>query len=175
MTSVDLCPRIYVASLADYNNGNLHGIWIDLDENTDVDEVFEKINKMLSESKYPVAEEFAIHDYDDFGGMEINENESIENVVEMANYLTKHGEAFALWSNNVGFEGAKDNFEEAYVGHYDSKKQYAEQFADDIYSAKDLGELAIYIDWEKYADDLFSNDYCDIEGNRSGIYVFRNI
>lgn len=45
-------PRIYVACLASYNNGVLHGRWIDL-AGLDVDGVQDEIAEMLRESKYP--------------------------------------------------------------------------------------------------------------------------
>jgi len=45
-------PRTYVACLASYNNGVLHGRWIDLD-GLDVDDVRDEIAEMLRESKYP--------------------------------------------------------------------------------------------------------------------------
>jgi len=45
-------PRIYVSSLADYNNGRLHGTWIDLD-GKDEDDVYKEINLMLKGSKFP--------------------------------------------------------------------------------------------------------------------------
>lgn len=44
-------PRIYVASLSDYNNGLLHGVWIDAAQ--DADSIRDEINAMLMESKYP--------------------------------------------------------------------------------------------------------------------------
>ena len=44
--------RIYVACLASYNNGVLHGRWIDL-AGLDVDDVQGEIAEMLRESKYP--------------------------------------------------------------------------------------------------------------------------
>ncbi|GAA0687580.1 antirestriction protein ArdA [Dyella marensis] len=45
-------PRIYVACLASYNNGVLHGRWIDL-AGLDVADVQSEIDEMLRESKYP--------------------------------------------------------------------------------------------------------------------------
>ena len=35
-------PRIYVASLSDYNAGRLHGVWIDAAE--ELDEIWSQIN-----------------------------------------------------------------------------------------------------------------------------------
>lgn len=48
-------PRIYVACLASYNNGVLHGEWIDLD-GQDTDDVQAEIAKMLRASKFPNVE-----------------------------------------------------------------------------------------------------------------------
>lgn len=45
-------PRIYVASLSDYNAGELHGIWIDVDQ-MDAEDMQEEINKMLLASNHP--------------------------------------------------------------------------------------------------------------------------
>jgi antirestriction protein len=44
-------PRIYVASLSDYNAGNLLGRWIDADQ--DEDAIHAEIAEMLRESKHP--------------------------------------------------------------------------------------------------------------------------
>jgi antirestriction protein len=54
-------PRIYVACLAAYNNGYLHGRWIDA--NCDADNIRADIKSMLSQSpmaKIEVCEEWAI-------------------------------------------------------------------------------------------------------------------
>lgn len=44
-------PRIYVACLASYNNGTLHGAWIDCDQ--DADDIREEIADMLRKSTFP--------------------------------------------------------------------------------------------------------------------------
>lgn len=44
-------PRIYVACLASYNNGALHGEWINASEN--VDDMQTRINDMLAASRFP--------------------------------------------------------------------------------------------------------------------------
>ena len=41
-------PRIYVASLADYNEGRLHGAWIDAAQ--DEDELERAVKEMLAQS-----------------------------------------------------------------------------------------------------------------------------
>ena len=58
-------PQIWIASLADYNNGHLRGAWIDATQ--DPEDLHAATQRILSESQEPGAEEWAIHDYDGFG------------------------------------------------------------------------------------------------------------
>ena len=69
-------PRIYVACLASYNAGTLHGEWIEASQSAD--EIHKEIQSMLRRSREPIAEEWAIHDYEYFGGYELSEWESID-------------------------------------------------------------------------------------------------
>jgi len=146
-------PRIYVASLADYNAGRLHGCWIDA--NQPADAIREEIALMLAESKEPIAEDYAIHDYECFGDLRLSEYEGVDQVAEVAFQLTEHGPVFASLLNYVGgtsyIDEAVRYIEEAYCGEYDSLTDYAEQFIDDCYSdsLKDLPEFIRYhIDYE---------------------------
>lgn len=47
--------RIYVACLAAYNNGKLHGAWIDATD--DIDDIQDQINEMLESSPEELTEE----------------------------------------------------------------------------------------------------------------------
>ena len=64
-------PKIYVADLAAYNSGFLHGCWIDA--NQDLDDIQEQIQNMLRKSPEENAEEYAIHDYEGFGKISISD------------------------------------------------------------------------------------------------------
>ncbi|MFD5697819.1 antirestriction protein ArdA [Streptomyces lasiicapitis] len=74
--------QIYVACLASYNHGVLHGEWIDATQ--DPDSIGHEIRLMLERSPVPGAEEFAIHDYDGFGGLKLGENETLEDLHAIA-------------------------------------------------------------------------------------------
>lgn len=52
-------PRIYVADLAAYNSGYLHGVWIDA--TLDASDIQDQVNAMLEQSPVGDAEEYAIH------------------------------------------------------------------------------------------------------------------
>ena len=81
-------PRIYVASLADYNDGRLHGAWIDAAQ--DVQALRRCIQNMLDASPSPGAEEWAIHDYEGFEFVQLSEFESIETVSRAALGIAEH-------------------------------------------------------------------------------------
>ncbi|MDA0266167.1 MAG: antirestriction protein ArdA [Cyanobacteria bacterium] len=83
-------PRIYVADLAAYNNGYLHGVWIDATQ--DLDEIWAEINAMLKASPVEFAEEYAIHDYENFAGYSVGENEGLESLQAIACFIEEHGD-----------------------------------------------------------------------------------
>ena len=126
--------RIYVASLSDYNNGILYGKWIDLDFIT-AEEVQEQVNEMLEGSPSdPAAEEWAIHDYE-LGGFEVEEYDSFEHCVRLVELLDEYGEKIVGLYNNCpsnynDLDQLKEDFDKYYRGSYDSKKEYAEEYAD---------------------------------------------
>jgi len=78
-------PRIYVACLAAYNNGYLHGAWIDAAQEPWA--IYDAVRVMLSASPIEGAEEWAIHDYEGFGGVRIEEYASFDRVSELAAFL----------------------------------------------------------------------------------------
>lgn len=120
-------PSIYVASLADYNNGRLHGEW--LDAARDPSDIHADIAAMLARSKEPDAEEFAIHDFEQFGSCRIHEYDSIELVSRLAIGIREHGGAFAAYADLVGSENATETgFTDTYHGTYPTFRDFADEF-----------------------------------------------
>jgi len=118
-------PEIWVGSLSDYNNGRLHGVW--LDATLDPDELHDAIQFMLRNSYERDAEEWAIMDYGDFGGLNLGEYASVEVVSAVAKGIAEHGPAFAAWVEYVGTANPDElerGFENAYLGAYESMEAY---------------------------------------------------
>ncbi len=80
--------RIYMADLARYNSGHLHGVWIDATQ--ELDDIQDQINTMLEESPVKDAEEHAIHDYEGFNGYPLGEYEGIDSVHEIACFIAEN-------------------------------------------------------------------------------------
>lgn len=152
-------PRIYVASLSDYNAGRLHGEWIDAAQ--DDEDVWEQVNVMLATSPEPIAEEWAIHDYEGFGPVHLGEWEDLATVTRLARGIAEHGQAFAAWAVHLerGQWDQLDQFEDHYLGCWESLEAFAESLLDDMGIDVDaLGpeHLQAYVrfDLEAFARDL---------------------
>lgn len=166
----ELTPRIYVACLAAYNNGQLHGAWIDADQSADA--IHDEIRAMLASSPIPGAEEWAIHDYDDFGGIQLSEYEDIDRVAEIAALLVEHGEAFGAWYSYDPSADVSD-FQDAYRGEYESEEAYAEELVDDTGMLDSIPEnLRYYFDYGRFARDLFMSDMHSVRSGHGAVYVF---
>lgn len=127
----EVLPQIYVADLAAYNAGRLHGRW--LDANQDVGELEDAIAGVLATSPVPGAEEWAIHDYDGFAGLRLDEHESLQTISRLADGLAAHGPAFAALANWLGTEEASsENFENYYRGSWPQLEDYAEELLRDL-------------------------------------------
>ncbi len=167
----NLEPKIYVACLAAYNNGKLHGKWINATQ--DIDSIWQEIKDMLASSPEPDAEEWSIHDFEDFGGINISENESLDNVVAIAQFIAEQGGlgAKVLIYRGGEVEDALQLMEDWYQGEYDSEEDFTQSLYEECYDIPE--HLAIYIDYQKIARDLFICDYFSIEvGSR--LHVFTN-
>lgn len=167
-------PRIYVACLAAYNNGILHGEWIDADQSAD--EIHEAVQRMLAASPEPGAEEWAIHDYEGFAPLRLSEWESFERVAAIAAGIAEHGAAFAAW---LSYDETRDQidtgaFEDAYRGEWDSLRAYAEDYAEStgLYDvAEKSGSAYVVVDLDMLARDLDIELY-SVATDHGTVYVF---
>ena len=164
-------PQIYVADLAAYNNGILHGAWIDAAQS--VDEIQNEIDKILNSSPEENAEEYAIHDHEGFDGFPIHEYDSIDHVYEIACFIATFPEfgADLLAQFNGDIAEANQYAEQNCCGHYDSVADFAEELTE---SSTDIPkQLAYYIDYDRMARDMeMSGDISSIGSPSSGWHIF---
>jgi antirestriction protein len=165
-------PKIYVACLASYTNGILHGAW--LDATSDVEDIEEHIKQLLAKSPMPNAEEIAVHDYSGFGSLSIGEYEGIEQIHEKALFIVEHGELGAEVLNYYDgrLEDAQEALEEHYQGEYKSELDYAIHLFDEIYLHDIPKHVQGYIDYEKFERDIFIDGYFSLDVKGS-CHVFR--
>jgi antirestriction protein len=185
-------PRFYAACLASYNNGVLHGTWIDA--STDTDEMAAAIAEMLRASKFPnvtvehpetgemvpSAEEYAIHDYDglpsSFG--EYPGLDKIAEYVELLEAAEDRGmpaEMVAKVVDNFGGDigEAKEAIEDKFCGVHDSLEAYAEDYIESTGMLDGVNDtIARYFDFQAFARDLeLGGDIWTIR-HEGDLYVF---
>jgi antirestriction protein len=145
-------PRIYVACLAAYNNGHLHGEWIDASQ--EEEDIFADINDVLRGSPVVDAEEWAIHDYEGFEGVRVEEYMSVATVVRLAAFVVEHGrlggEVLAHFGGNL--DEAATALEDRYLGQFESLADYAQAVTEETGAIPE--GLRYYIDWQAMARDM---------------------
>lgn len=163
-------PKIYVACLAAYNNGQLHGRWIVVE---DQDQVREQIQQMLAASPQPNAEEWAIHDHSDMG-IWVGEYASIERVCNIAEFVRSHD----CWGQELldycggDIEQAR-HMAENYMGSCNSWEDWVEDFYRETYPPIP-DELEYYVNWDAMARDWQANGYYVTIECEGATHVFHN-
>lgn len=162
-----MTPKIYVACLASYNNGILHGKWIEA--TSDPDEMRAEIAEMLRSSPCPnitladgtpSAEEWAIHDFEGLPS-NLGEYTSLDTIAEIV-ALTEdfsHIDESALMAIIENFhdpDTARTELDENFVGIYPSFKDYAYEVADETLNQyPGLPDFVTnYFDYDAFARDL---------------------
>ncbi len=170
---IQTTPRIYIACLAAYNSGKLHGSWIDATQGMDC--LQEEIQELLKKSPIPNAEEWAIHDHEGFGSCSITENGDLESICEKAEFIAEHGELGAeILSNFHGcLDDAQEAMEDNYHGEHDSELDYATELFDEIYLHDVPKFVQGYIDYESFCRDLFLDGHYSIRIGHK-VHVFSN-
>jgi antirestriction protein len=163
-------PRIYAACLAAYNNGILHGEWI---EAQDAWSMWEATRDMLAKSPIPDAEEWAIHDHEGFSGVRIEEYTSFDRVAELATFIAEHGELAAeLLDHYCGdLQEAREALTDRHLGEYPSLADYVQELTEETNTIPHA--LRYYVDYRAMARDAELNgDLFTIQTAHDAVHVF---
>lgn len=169
---VTLQPRVYVACLASYNAGELVGRWLDVPE--DAETLESEIRDMLRASPVPGAEEWAIHDYEGFGGLEVHEYTNTAEVIALGSFVRKHGQLGASLAALLGSaERARQHLEFDYGGSYESLEAWADaHLADSGLLSRVPDVLRPYLDTARYARDLVASGALMTLRVKESLHVF---
>jgi antirestriction protein len=165
--------KIYVADLAAYNDGILHGVWIDA--TLDVEEMQEQVDAMLKASRVEGAEEYAIHDHEGFGDYSLGECAGFESAHRIAEFLTEFSDFGAGLLAQFGgdLDDARKAAEDDYCGCYKSLADYAQELTEERTTIP--RNLAFYIDYDAMARDMELNgDVFTIVAGFEDVHIFWN-
>ncbi|MCY0148326.1 antirestriction protein ArdA [Hoeflea sp. G2-23] len=167
--------RIYAACLAAYNNGILHGRWIDAAN--DADEMQEQVDAMLSESPIPDAEEWAIHDHEGLGNIgEYAGLEAVAKRVKLAELAEDRNIPLAVLMSYVeeycsDGDDLERDLDDKYAGEFTDAGDWAAEQAENM--GREIPDwLDCYIDWEGVSRDWLM-DYSSYEHDGT-TYLFHN-
>jgi antirestriction protein len=177
-------PRIYVACLASYNAGRLHGEWIDLEPGIEATDIHDRIQDMLQSSPEPRAEEWAIHDFEGFnapnGQIQIGEWADLDDLSNLAYLISEYGEAFGACLDVFGEsyvmgaeEGPEVFFQDRYQGSFRDIGEWAEEYLDGTGMVPE-GIAAQYFDYERFGRDCVLGGDISTTSGGEGIHVFSN-
>lgn len=124
------------------------------------------------EGRVPSAEEWAVHDYDDFPNM--GEYPGLADVAAYVELIDDHshideGDMKAIVDNFGTIDEAKSALDDQFVGIFDNFRDYADERADEVIGDTD-GPLAQYFDYDAWARDEAQN--MTVIDCPSGVAVF---
>lgn len=152
-------PSIYCGTYAKYNNGDLSGMWIDLDSFYDFDDFINFCKAIHADELEP---ELMFQDYEGFpeeffseSGMSEWEWEQIQKYITISHRFSKEAA-----DDFIEFKGSIEGFENFYFGRFDSEEDFARNIIEESYNLEHMmGNLEIYFDYAAYARDLFLTDF----------------
>lgn len=168
----DYEPRVYVACLACYNAGKLHGEWLDADDGLS-DAVADHFGADEDGKLACGGEELQVHDSEGFEPLNIGEC-GVDEAEEIGAALREHGTPLALvmdWLDCDARDAIRKIRDGIHLGTFKSLADYAEdrseQMGDDIPQ-----HIRFYVDWERYAEDCETNgEFYSVE-HGGEFYIF---
>jgi len=162
-------PAVYCGTYGKYNNGSIDGMWVDITKFGSYDEFSEFLSKILHHDEEDP--ELMFQDYEYFPRAWYTESmmdeQTFDNIQKYAEGDTDAYDAYLEWYDTKDI----DDFEEHYVGKYDSKEDFAEEFFES--SNVDFPQhLMRYFDLKTYTYDLFED--CGAAFHYIDGYVFQD-
>lgn len=154
-------PSLFVGSYAKYNNGNLFGAWLNLEDYTDRDDFLAACHELHKDESdlelmYPDFQCFPRRFYS-----ESYVNPAIWDWLELSE---DDRELLEVYLDNVNQDGTIGEARERFQGEYDSEEAWAEDFLEEMgYLEQVPDELRYHINFESYARDQGIDSFVFIE------------
>jgi len=159
MTGIGDGPAIYMGFWGLYNDANLYGNWIKLEEADTAEKIEECINFLRQKYTNPQdhnLEEWMIQDHENLPRCLHGENPDLEKIEEFMTALEDIGadniEPYLMACDNQHSIIDADDFIDCFYGIYDSEEDFCHEFYESM--GNDLGALANHIDWSSVWRDF---------------------
>lgn len=151
--NLDQTPRVYVGTYAKYNDGDLTGEWVDLDNFSDYEDFIQYCKELHSDEQDP---EFMFQDYENFPEKYYGESELKPELWDYIEKINDYDKQMVDAVIDYGFDlDDVDDF-----GYYDdchNERSFAQSYVSEIggVEALERSTLESYFDYESYGRDLF--------------------
>lgn len=163
---------VYVGTFAKYAGGSLAGAWMNLADYDSKEEFLEACSSLHADEEAP---EFMYQDWENIPSDLVSEYGVSPALFELMALLSEdEEEAFTQWADCRGGDITEnpsksvENFRDQFCGEWESEEDYAEELFNELYAYEIPEGIRCYIDYAKFARDLFMSDYDYYSG-----YVFR--
>ncbi len=167
--------QICITDISQYSIGNLRFQWFDLYDYEDVDALNQAIKTWLKEYE---SEEWGVEDTSGTCGLF---TQNLDKYFQLRDLLNGDADYDAVegFIKIQGKDCNLDEFEDYYIGCYNSEEEFAKEYNQSLIQEYQLSELKIgyqtideLIDWEAVANDYFINDF-NSHIAIDGCYVYR--
>ena len=168
----------YFACLAAYNEGTLHGSWVDLEKCESVEDIQECIDHIIANSPALGAEEWAMHDCEGLSGNCLVGTEwpNLQDLVDYVQTVKELNDSDlraykyfceCCWSEQE--PPTEEQFRDKFHGIWESRADFVENWYESMTREEDKGLLWSYIDWEhvwhsEFYCNSWSSEYIPNEG-----------
>ena len=159
MTAIGDGPSIYMGFWGLYNNADLYGHWINLEEaNTAerIEECIEHLRKNFIDPQDHNLEEWMIQDNQYLPRCLHGENPDLDKIEEFMTALEDIGadniEPYIMACDNQNQVVDADDFRDCFYGIYESEEDFCQEYFEE--QGNDLGPLANHIDWSSVWRDF---------------------
>ena len=152
-------PALYCGTYGKYNAGNFNGMWVNVSTFDSYEDLKAFCLAIHADEEDP---ELMYQDYANMPGSLYHESmreEAFNNIKEYCELCDEYNVSAVDDFLELYMPEDLDRMPDAYVGVYDSREEFAEEKADEEFDIPNLGEIALYFDYDAYARDLFINDY----------------
>ena len=163
--------RVFLTNLGKYNEGELVGKWVDIDENSTMDDFEEDFKEIGINEEYEEYDEYFITDYE--SPFEIGEYEYLQSIIDKCKKCDE-----IVKRNSISEEVLKSLLQEydiedlvnadiyLHSGLF-SMAEVAEEYIYKCYDLNKMGHLAYFIDYEAFGRDMALKG--DFEETKEGV------
>lgn len=143
--------KVYCGTYAKYNDGNLFGKWLDLEDFADHDEFIDACKELHADEEDP---ELMYQDYEGFPASFYGESHIKPELWDWLELDEDDRELLAVYQDNVDGDADIDRAREAFQGKFDSEEGWASDYWESTGMLSEIPEHAKnYINFDQYAKD----------------------